>query len=166
MSIDLQTIADRIAIEERLFLYGQYLDTGRPERVAEQVFTEGGALEFGSTSLKGRDAIHAHVMQYAASVQATSHNIGNIIVELHGDRAHAVSRVIAYHWFAIPGADPLRPTDLLSVGGYEDDLVRTAEGWRIQRRRGHNFGTGAGAVPEPMRGMVEGMLGIYPGWPA
>lgn len=166
MTIDLRGLSDRFAIEERLFLYGQYLDTKRAERVADEVFTEDAVLIFGSASLEGRDAIHAHVMEYAASVSATSHNIDNVIVAVDGDRARAVSRVMAFHWFDLPGADPLRPTDLLSVGGYEDDLVRTSDGWRITRRRGHNFGTGAGAVPEPMRGMVEPMLGCYPDWPA
>lgn len=67
-----------------------------------------------------------------------------------------------------PGADPLRPTDLLAVGGYEDRLRRTAQGWRIYERRGINFGTGigAGSVPDPMRAIFQAMQGRTPGWPA
>ncbi|WP_336971289.1 nuclear transport factor 2 family protein [Sphingobium aromaticiconvertens] len=87
---------------------------------------------------------------------------------MNGDEARAASRILAWHWFAIPDADPLRPSDLLAVGAYEDRLRRTADGWRIYERRGINFGTGVGVgqVPDPMRPIFEGMQGRRTSWPS
>lgn len=106
-------------------------------------------------------------MSYQGALMGCSHNITNVVIEVNGDEARAASRILAWHWFAIPEADALRPTDLLAVGGYEDRLLRTAEGWRIHERRGFNLGTGigAGTVPEPMRPIFEGMQDRKPSWP-
>lgn len=168
MSLDLQTLADRIAIEECLYRYAHLIDTMHYHRIAEEVFTEDGSIDFGGDRAVGRDAIHAQAMGYQGALMGCSHNVTNVVIEVNGDEARAASRILAWHWFAIPGADPLRPTDLLAVGAYEDRLRRTAQGWRIFERRGLNFGTGVGAgqVPEPMRPMFEGMQGRALSWPA
>jgi hypothetical protein len=168
MTIDLQTIADRIAVEECIYRYAHLIDAMQFHRVAEEVFTQDGSIDFGGARSVGREAIHAQCMTYQGALLGCSHNVTNLIIEVTGDEARAASRILAWHWFAIPGADPLRPTDLLAVGGYEDRLRRTPEGWRIYERRGLNFGTGVGAgqVPEPMRPVFEGMAGRVPNWPA
>jgi hypothetical protein len=168
MTIDLQTIADRIAVEECIYRYAHLIDAMQFHRVAEEVFTQDGSIDFGAARSVGREAIHAQCMTYQGALLGCSHNVTNLVIEVSGDEARAASRILAWHWFAIPGADPLRPTDLLAVGGYEDRLRRTPEGWRIYERRGLNFGTGVGAgqVPEPMRPVFEGMSGRVPSWPA
>lgn len=166
--IDLQTLTDRIEIERVIHLYAHYLDSGKLDRIATEVFSEDGDIDFGGINVRGRAAIHAHILSYDGSLLGCSHNISNLIIEIDGDEARATSRVLAWHWFALPDADPMRPTDLLAVGGYEDRLKRTDEGWRISQRKGMNFGTGVGAgtVPEPLRPVFEGMRGRRPDWPA
>ncbi|WP_404476607.1 nuclear transport factor 2 family protein [Novosphingobium sp. BL-52-GroH] len=168
MTIDLEAIADRIAIEECVYRYAHLVDAMQFHRIAEDVFTLDGSIDFGGTRSIGREAIHAQCMAYQGALLGCSHNVTNLVIELAGDEARAASRILAWHWFAIPDADPLRPTDLLAIGGYEDRLRRTAEGWRIYERRGINFGTGVGAgqVPEPMRAIFTGMQGRVPSWPA
>ncbi|WP_458752569.1 nuclear transport factor 2 family protein [Sphingobium xenophagum] len=168
MMIDLAMLADRLAIEECLYLYAHLVDSMQFHRIAEEVFTEDGSIDFGSARSVGREAIHAQCMGYQGALMGCSHNITNVVIEVNGDEARAASQVMAWQWFDIPGADPLRPTDLLAVGGYEDRLRRTAQGWRIYERRGINFGTGigAGSVPDPMRAIFQAMQGRTPGWPA
>jgi hypothetical protein len=168
MTVDPATIADRIAIEECIYRYAHLVDAMQFHRIADEVFTADGAIDFGAARSVGREAIHAQCMAYQGALMGCSHNVTNVVIEVSGDEARAASRILAWHWFAIPGADPLRPTDLLAVGGYEDHLRRTEAGWRIYERRGLNFGTGVGAgqVPEPMRPVFEGMQGRLPTWPA
>ena len=168
MTMQAQVLTDRIAIEECLYRYAHLIDAMQYHRIAEEVFTEDGSIDFGGARAVGREAIHAQCMSYQGALLGCSHNVTNVVIEVDGDEARAASRILAWHWFAIPGADPLRPTDLLAVGGYEDQLRRTPQGWRIHERRGLNFGTGVGAgqVPEPMRPIFEGMQGRTPSWPA
>jgi hypothetical protein len=168
MTIDLQTIADRIAVEECIYRYAHLIDSMQFDRIATEVFTEDGCIDFGSARSEGRAAIHAQSMGYQGALLGCSHNVTNLVIEVSGDEARAASRIMAWHWFANPDADPLRQTDLLAIGGYEDRLRRTPEGWRIYDRRGLNFGTGVGigVIPEPMRPIFEGMQGRTPSWPA
>ncbi|ALR21825.1 nuclear transport factor 2 family protein [Sphingobium baderi] len=168
MTIDLQILADRIAIEECIYRYAHLVDSMQYDRIAKEVFTEDGSIDFGGAQSVGREAIHAQCMSYQGALTGCSHNVTNLVIEVSGDEARAASRVLAWHWFALPDADPLRATDLLVVGGYEDRLRRTTDGWRIYERKGLNFGTGigAGTVPEPMRPILEGMKGRTPSWPA
>lgn len=167
MTVNLQLLADRIAIEERLLFYAHYLDSAQYERVAGEIFTQDANVDFGGANVTGHAAIHAQVMGYKEVLKGCSHNISNIIIAVDGDEARASSRVMAWHWLNYPGADPYGPTDLLAVGGYEDRLRRDAGGWRIHERRGLNFGTGVGVgiVPDPMKPIFEGMWGRRPRWP-
>ncbi|WP_449472793.1 nuclear transport factor 2 family protein [Sphingobium chungangianum] len=168
MAIDHLKLADRLSIEECIYRYAHLVDSMQFHRIAEEIFTDDGSIDFGSARSVGREAIHAQCMDYQGALMGCSHNITNLVIELNGDEARAASRVMAWQWFAVPGADPLRPADLLAVGGYEDRLRRTAEGWRIYERRSINFGTGigAGSVPDPMRPFFESMQGRTPNWPA
>ena len=56
----------------------------------------------------------------------TQHMIGNIQVTVDGDRAHMRSYVQATH--EVPG----EPDVLLTLwAAYDDDLIRTPDGWKI-----------------------------------
>ena len=56
---------------------------------------------------------------------------------------------------------------MLAIGGYQDRLRRTPDGWRIYGRRGVKFGTGVGIgnVPEQMKPVFDGMGGRLSQWP-
>lgn len=168
MTLDLAGLADRIAVEERLLMYVHLLDSWQFERIAAEIFTPDASVDFAGDHVVGRTAIHAQVMGYRGALKGCSHNITNIFIEIAGDEARASCRVVAWHWFGIPGADTLAPSDLLAVGGYQDRLRRTVDGWRIYERRGLSYGTGigVGTVPEAMRPMIERMAGRKADWPA
>ena len=167
MTVDLTGLADRIAVEERLYMYAHLLDSQQYSRVSDDVFTDDGDIDFGGTRAQGRAEILATVMGYTGMLKGCSHNISNVIIEVTGDEARATSKVMAWHWFHREVGDEYAPSDLLAVGGYQDWLRRTSEGWRIYQRRGVNFGTGIGVgnVPLEMRPIFDGMRGRLPEWP-
>jgi ketosteroid isomerase-like protein len=61
----------------------------------------------------------------------TMHVLGNHLAEVHGDEATSETYAICYH--RRPGASD--DVHLVVAMRYLDELVRTAEGWRIRRRR-------------------------------
>ena len=72
MSLELQTIADRIAIEECVYRYAHLIDSLQFHRVADEVFAEDGRIEFGATLAVGREAIHAQCMAYRGALLGCS----------------------------------------------------------------------------------------------
>lgn len=167
MALDLAALADRIAIEERLNFYAHFIDTKQFARVAAEVFTEDADIGFGGIHVVGRLAIDAALVGMAGTMVGTSHNVTNVMIEVRGDTAEAYSRITGWHWFARPDGDPYAPADLVAVGGYQDRLRRTPEGWRIYHRRGMNFGTGIGIgmVGDDLKPVFEGMWGRVHRWP-
>ena len=82
--------------------------------------------------LSGHGQIRAYFERAFEQVAATAHLLSNIEVTIDGERASAYSRVTAYHW--LHGTDPVRAADFVLLGSYDDELVRTPDGWRISRR--------------------------------
>ncbi len=167
MTIDTAGLADRIAVEERIYMYAHLLDSQQYHRIADEVFTEDADVDFGGQRAVGRAEIEATVLGYTGVLKGCSHNTSNLIIEVNGDEARVTSKVMAWHWFNRPDADNYAATDLLAIGGYQDRLRRTPRGWRIFERRGVNFGTGIGIgdVPLEMRPIFDGMRGRLPEWP-
>lgn len=59
---------------------------------------------------------------------ATQHFIGNLLVTVDGDTAHCTSYVQATHYS--------HQGETWTTGGrYDDDMVRTPDGWKIARRQ-------------------------------
>ena len=167
MAIDLATIADRIAVEQHLYLYAHLLDSHQFARVPEEVFTEDADVDFGGQRVVGREQIRAFVNGLPGAMRGTSHNISNVIIEIDGDEARSSIKLTAWHWFNKPGGGDYDATDLLAVGGYQDRLRRTPAGWRIWQRRGLSFGSGigVGVVPPELYPIFDGMRGRLPDWP-
>lgn len=63
-------------------------------------------------------------------IQLSMHVIGNHVAEIDGDLARAESYALAHLVDRPPSGPRLRTRGLR----YQDELVRTAEGWRIRRR--------------------------------
>jgi hypothetical protein len=78
----------------------------------------------------------------------TQHVITNILIDLHGDRAEAQANLIATFW-----PDPRRPDGTFAVRDrYRFDLVRTENGWRLDRiQAGPQWRSNGSADPENER---------------
>ncbi|OAA27737.1 SnoaL-like domain-containing protein [Frankia sp. EI5c] len=81
----------------------------------------------------GADAITELMVAAHRDLGSTRHQLSNFVIEVDGDRATASTYVHAV--LMLSTSDPNAWIDV--VGGYEDDLVRTPEGWRISRRAFH-----------------------------
>ena len=128
----LQELSDRIEIVDLLHRYATGLDTRDWELLAS-VFTADGVADYSSLELgvnDGPDAIVDLCRGALSGLDATQHTISNETIEVDGDRARARCYFQAQHVFrGAPGGD-----NFIVAGIYEDDLVRTPAGWRIERR--------------------------------
>jgi hypothetical protein len=109
---------DRDDILQLLYRYNHTIDTGDAEGWAD-TWTEDGVFDAGGSVLRGR----AELVGFASGVSGVRHVVMNPLVEITGDRA----RVRAYLMLLMGGAIGM-------VGVYEDDVVRTSDGWRFAAR--------------------------------
>jgi len=175
MSIDLQSLDSRLraledwrAVYEHEIYYSHLLDTGQTTRVADAIFSADAEIDYGTGSVKGRDAIHAFYSGFEGALLGTSHNLGNFHIEVRGDWAQSVCRALAWHWHKSAGpAAQLPAADLLAIGGYQDELRRGASGWRVTRRVSVQYGTGigVGTATDAIRPIFAGLMGRHPTWP-
>ena len=162
-------IEDRFAIQDLLYLYAFLADTDQFHRITDEIFADDAVLDWGVREVRGRDALRAWFDAPRPGLRGTSHNISNVLVRIDGDRASALSKMVAWHWFDEGSeATALQPANAVIVGGYEDELRRAAVGWRITHRSAHQFGPGgigtAGPVPSMIVPLVEATKGRRPDW--
>lgn len=126
----LRLLADRLAIADLLALYCTALDT-KDWPLLEQVFTPDAVCDYGATGgPHGLAEITETISRTLAATDSTQHLIGNVTAEVSGDTAVASAYLQAQH--VRSGAEGGQT--YLIGGRYDDELARTADGWRITRR--------------------------------
>ncbi|MEM9036644.1 MAG: nuclear transport factor 2 family protein [Actinomycetota bacterium] len=119
----------RQSIADVMHAYCRCADQNHNDEQAE-LFAEDGVADWGRGELRGRAAISAFLAEALSKYSATSHHVSNIEIDFaDDDHASATSYVIAWHRHVEPGVE-----DFTLLGRYDDEWVRTAEGWRIARR--------------------------------
>jgi len=92
------------------------------------VFTDDCRLDYGEIGTwNGVDAVTDFMELSHAGVQ-TLHRMSNQVIEVDGDRARART----YVDMVMVGEGS---SGVNVIGYYDDEIVRTADGWRIARRR-------------------------------
>lgn len=120
---------DRGDIGELLIRYATGIDR-RDWPLFRTVFTPDCELDYGEIGQwSGVDAVTEFMQLAHAAAGHTLHRITNRAVDLDGDRAKARSYVDGL----IMAAD--NRSGVNAVGFYDDEIVRTPQGWRIARRR-------------------------------
>lgn len=125
---------DRAEIAELLSHYADIADqkdfTDRPGRV----FTDPLTLDFSSVA--GIPPMTVPLADYVgilstsfAPFAATHHAITGLVIDLDGDHARIHAHVRAEHW--LPG----EPARWLVAGFYDNEAVRTPDGWRLSHVR-------------------------------
>ena len=115
--------------------YTLLLDSGNKERVVGAIFTDDAVLDYEENKIVGTDAIRAFYASRPPGIGGVMHFVNNFSIDVDGDLATSLSYYQAWHWFVSAGrADSLSPVNFVSVGCFDDDLVRTREGWRIRQR--------------------------------
>ena len=158
------SLEDRAAITDVLYLYAHYADTKQFKRMSE-LFTEDTVCDYG-VILNGRQALLDFLVGFEG-ILATSHNMCNILIDGDGDKVRVNSHVMAWHMFdrSSDPSDPNGPREeLLMYGGYEDELVRTAKGWQLSKRRALEYRPGQRAIAAD--GSVSQASDVrWPTWP-
>jgi 3-phenylpropionate/cinnamic acid dioxygenase small subunit len=121
-------IADRLAISDVLIRYATALDT-RNWDLFRTCFTDDCVCDYDPVGPReGYADFEALARGYVEPLAATQHLVTNHVIEISGDTATARSYAHAMHVSAT-GAQ------FVIAGAYEDELVRTSDGWRIRHRK-------------------------------
>ena len=123
------TAEDRLEIQELMARYSRAIDFGRFEELPG-FFTDDCTLDFGTLmgSHQGRDGVSRFGTMLAGIGLTMRHYVGNCIIEGDGERATAITYVLA---FTGPKGS-LTPT----TGRYEDELRKVDGHWFLHVRRG------------------------------
>jgi 3-phenylpropionate/cinnamic acid dioxygenase small subunit len=120
---------DRQDIADVLVRYATGIDR-RDWPLFRTVFTDDCELDYGVIGAwKGVDAVADFMEKVHASAGHTLHRLSNQVIEVDGDRALARTYIDALIMVGDEGAG------VNGVGFYDDEIVRTPDGWRISRRR-------------------------------
>ena len=139
---------DVLAVVSVLNRYAWALDTRDWEGLRE-VFAPGLRADYGAFTVAGVGEMVERMRASHAHVDSTQHLIGNHDVEVAGDTAR--SRCSAIVTLRRAG----RPSRVYRTGAwYADELVRTADGWRIAVRTASGIWSEGdravlGSPPEP-----------------
>ena len=121
-------MTDRDDIIDVLLRYATGIDR-RDWPLFRTVFTADCTLDYGEIgSWSGVDAVTEFMEQSHAEAGHTMHRMTNHVIALNGD--HATART--YVDGLIMNSD--NESGVNAIGIYDDDLARTATGWRIARR--------------------------------
>jgi len=127
----LAELADRLAIARTLATFCARVDEYDMDAMSA-VFTEDCEVDYGpgrGGPQSGRSAVHARIALGQSQFLRTHHQLGQSIVDLDGDSAHAMTYVTAWHLERDGSISQARLR-------YVDELRRTAAGWQISRRVG------------------------------
>lgn len=125
-------IADRLAIHDVLVRYCRAIDT-LDWPLLDRVFTPDATIDYTSSGgiAGGAAKVRAWLASVLPSFPVRQHLVTNEEIALDGDRA--TSRCLLLN--PMGRADGAGGVKLFFVGGsYEDEFVRTPQGWRIRVR--------------------------------
>jgi len=125
-------IKDRFDIHDVMHRYARMVDR-RQWELQDQVFAPDATIDYTSTG--GQVGHYKETLKWLNSAlepwPLNLHFISNIEIQLNGDRAQATS------YFNAPMGRKTKDDSqfiITNAGYYEDDLIRTPEGWRIAKR--------------------------------
>jgi SnoaL-like protein len=128
--LSLAEISDRLEIQQLLIDYSTAIDRRLFDDL-DAVFTPDAYIDY--RAMGGIDGQYPEVKAWLAEVlpnfPAYAHMLGNFDVRIDGDTAS--SRTFCFNPMVLGGDQ----NQILFCGlWYEDEFVRTAEGWRMSRR--------------------------------
>ena len=137
----LRNLEDRSAIVELVNRYADGVRLGDAELITS-CFSDDASIDYGhGRVMQGRQRISAYFSELLGPTSeeaplafdlrlASTPVVSNVEIELEGDAAHCESACLAIH------AGRRHERDFVVVRGTRnvDELVRTADGWKIRRR--------------------------------
>jgi hypothetical protein len=135
--LSLEEISDRLEIQQLLVDYSTAIDKRRFDDL-DLVFTDEAYIDYRATG--GIDGVFPEVKKWLAEVlpnfPSYSHLIGNFDVRVTRDEAGdtATSRILCFNPMVFASGDGSGGQVLFLGIWYDDEFVRTPDGWRITRR--------------------------------
>ena len=131
MTLDLQTISDRMEIDDLLVRYSRAVDFKNFADL-EPLFTDDAEYDAGSLGHPiGPSAIRAMIEGALTGLDATQHLVAKSLIEVDGDTAEVRTYLISQHIReSAPGV-----THYFIGAEYADRVVRTEQGWKFSYRR-------------------------------
>ena len=130
MSDLLKEMQDRQEIIDLTISYAWLLDHGPRERL-DTVFAEDAVCDYMSVIVEGLPAIIEKVRNALGPLDASQHIVSNQQVTIDGDTATCRCYLHAQHTLrGTEGGD-----NFVIAGRYDDELIRTDDGWRITFRK-------------------------------
>ncbi|WP_439660238.1 nuclear transport factor 2 family protein [Lentzea sp. HUAS TT2] len=128
----MNTLNDRAELIELISRYADIADLKEFDTLPRKVFTDELTMDFESVTGMPEMTIPLDTYIEAlrasfAPFKATHHAITGHVVDIDGDTAKIHAHVRAEHW--LPGGG----SPWLVVGFYDDEAVRTPDGWRLNR---------------------------------
>jgi len=127
--LSLAEISDRLEIQQLLTDYATAIDQRRFDDL-DRIFTPDAYIDY--RAMGGIDGPYLQVKAWLAEVlpnfPAFCHLNGNFDIRLAGDTATA--RTMCLNPMRLPGDGQI----LFCALWYDDDFVRTVDGWRLSRR--------------------------------
>ena len=129
--LSLEEISDRFEIQQLLIDYSTAIDTRRFDGL-DLVFTEDAYIDY--RAMGGIDGRFPEVKAWLSETlpkffKAHAHMLGNFDVRIDGDAAS--SRTFCFNPMVFEGDK----NQIMFCGlWYDDDFIRTPEGWRMTRR--------------------------------
>jgi len=132
-------LTDREELVELLARYASIADTRDFDELPETVFADRVTCDFESVGAGPpieveRDVFMQQLRTFFADWQATHHAITNHRIRVDGDVASIRAHLHAQHWLP-PDVAPQHRNRWLVVGFYDDEAVRTPDGWRLRKVR-------------------------------
>lgn len=132
MALSLQQLSDRMEIQDLVVAYAAAIDQQAFDRL-DDVFTPDAYIDY--SAMGGERGSYPQIKRFLSRALPALvdyyHMVGNVQVELDGDRA--AGRVLCFNPMGVPV--PGRPAHMMFLGlYYRDEYVRSARGWRISRR--------------------------------
>lgn len=129
-SAALMLLLDERAIERALILFARAMDE-RDWAAMERILSEDAEGDFGTGRVTGRSAVIGVVRGYLDHCGVTQHLLGNVVIDVSGDRATSRAYIRDVHLDSTN--DPA--TRMYTLGDYRDAWRRTADGsWQLIER--------------------------------
>ena len=127
--LSIEEISDRLEIQQLLIAYSTAIDSRRFDDL-DRVFTADAYIDY--RAMGGVDGRYPEVKAWLSEVlpnfPAYAHMLGNFDVRIDGDTA--TSRTLCFNPMVLGGDGQV----LFCGLWYDDEFVRTAEGWRMTKR--------------------------------
>lgn len=133
MTFSTQELSDRAEIHDVIVRYGWAIDT-KDWALLDTCFTTDAYVDYSSNP-GGKEGPYAQIRSWLEKMMSafpvTQHLMSNVQITLDGDRASCRTMVTNPQGAATREG----PLHFFFVGGrYDDEFVRTSDGWRIARR--------------------------------